>query len=53
MTFADQLREHVGMWVAVKDNDVLFSAGSPAELLEWIRENGQIADACFRVEAGR
>jgi len=46
---ADQLRPLVGRWVAIKDDDVLFDAQTPRELVGWLTEHGQKADSVFRV----
>jgi hypothetical protein len=52
MTLTDQLRRHIGQWVAVQGDSVIFSAGTAGELIEWLRENGLSADSCFRVPNG-
>lgn len=49
MNLTDQLRDCPGMWVAVKDDTVLVAAPTPGEIVEWLRENSQNADSCFRV----
>jgi len=46
---ADRLRAHTGEWVAIKDEDVLYTAGSPQELVGWLSRHGQRADSVFRV----
>jgi hypothetical protein len=47
--WADRLRPLVGRWVAIKDEDVLFDAGTPQELVRWLTEHGQKSDSVFRV----
>ena len=49
MSLLDQLRDCIGMWVAVQGENVLYAGGSPKEIIEWLNENGQVADSCFRV----
>lgn len=46
---ADRWRSLAGQWVAIKDDDVLHSADTPRELLEWLSRHGQKADSMFRV----
>jgi hypothetical protein len=43
------LRPHIGEWVAVKGNDVLVAAESPAAVLAWLSQHDQTADSMFRV----
>jgi hypothetical protein len=45
----DQLRDCIGMWVAVDDEKVLYAGGTPGELLEWLAENGATAKSVFCV----
>lgn len=45
----DRLRSLAGEWVAIKDEDVLHSASTPRELVEWLSRHGQKADSMFRV----
>lgn len=45
----DALRPHLGQWVAVKGARVLIAADTPGEVVEWLRENAEQADGCFRV----
>jgi hypothetical protein len=47
----DQLREHVGEWVAVGDGRVLVAASSPGDVARWLRENGLRAEQLYRVPA--
>jgi hypothetical protein len=49
MALADQLRDCIGMWVAVKGDSVLCVAATPGEIVQWLRENTLNADSCFRV----
>lgn len=46
---ADRLRPLTGQWVAIKDEDVLYAADSPQELVGWLARQGQRADSVFRV----
>lgn len=38
-----------GQWVAIKDDDLLYAADSPQELVGWLSRHGQRADSMFRV----
>lgn len=42
-------RPFVGQWVALKDDDVLYAANTPGQLVGWLNEHGQTADTMFRV----
>jgi len=44
-----RLTSFAGEWVAIKDGDVLHSASTPRELVEWLSRHGQKADSMFRV----
>ncbi|MGW0507575.1 hypothetical protein [Micromonospora sp. NPDC003241] len=46
---ADSLRAHVGRWVAVRDQAVIFAADSPIDVVLYLRKNGLTADSTFRV----
>jgi len=46
---ADRLRPLVGQWVAIKDDDILYGAKTPKQLVGWLSEHGQKADSVFRV----
>jgi hypothetical protein len=46
---AEALRPFIGLWVAVRDDDVLVAAPSPAEVVAWLAQHGQRAQAMFRV----
>ena len=39
----------MGQWVAVKGSRVLIAADTPGEVIQWLRENAEQADGCFRV----
>jgi hypothetical protein len=45
----ERLRTHVGRWVAIKDDDILYVADTPYELVGWLSRHGQQADGVFRV----
>lgn len=46
---ADRLRPLVGQWVAIKDDDIIYDAKTPQQLIGWLTEHGQKADSVFRV----
>jgi hypothetical protein len=46
---AEALRPFVGLWVAVRDGDVLVAAPSPREVVAWLTQHGQRAQSMFRV----
>lgn len=46
---ANRLRPLVGRWVAIKDDDILYDADTPKQLIGWLTEHGQKADSVFRV----
>lgn len=48
-SLADRLRPLVGRWVAIKDDDVLYAARTPQQLVGWLSKHGQKADSVFRV----
>lgn len=48
-TLAERLRALAGQWVAIKDDDILYDAGTPHQLVGWLTEHGQKADSVFRV----
>lgn len=48
-SLADRLRPFTGQWVAIKDEDILYAAGTPRELVGWLGRQGQSADSVFRV----
>jgi hypothetical protein len=45
----DALRPFIGMWVAVRDDEVLVAASSPREVVAWLAEHRQRAQSMFRV----
>lgn len=45
----DRLRPHMGQWVAVKDDDVMYAAPRPQQVVTWLAAHGQSADSMFRV----
>jgi hypothetical protein len=46
---AEALRPFVGLWVALRGDDVLVAAASPSEVVRWLTQHGQRAQAMFRV----
>ena len=46
---AEALRPFIGLWVAVRDDDVLVAAPSPAEVVAWLAKHNQRAQSMFRV----
>lgn len=46
---AEALRPFIGLWVAVRDDDVLVAAPSPAEIVAWLAKHRQRAQSMFRV----
>jgi hypothetical protein len=46
---AEALRPFVGLWVAVRGDDVLVAAPSPREVVAWLTQHGQHAQSMFRV----
>jgi hypothetical protein len=46
---AEALRPFIGLWVAVRDDDVLVAAPSPAEVVAWLTKHQQRAQSLFRV----
>jgi hypothetical protein len=47
----ERLRPHIGEWVAIKDDDVLVAADTPAAVLAWLSQHDQTADSMFCVPA--
>jgi hypothetical protein len=43
------LRDFIGRWVAVRDQEVLASADTPLDLVNVLRDQGYQADSVFRV----
>jgi siderophore synthetase component len=48
---AEALRPFVGQWVAVRGEEVLVAASSPAEVVSWLAQHQQQAESMFRVPA--
>ena len=48
-TLAEALRPFIGLWVAVRGNDVLVAASSPKEVVAWLARHRQRAQSLFRV----
>lgn len=46
---AEALRPFMGQWVAVRDDEVLVAANSPAEVVSWLAQHQQKAQSMFRV----
>lgn len=49
LTLTEALRPFIGLWVAVRDDDVLVAARSPAEVVAWLTKHRQRAQSMFRV----
>ncbi|HUB38351.1 MAG TPA: hypothetical protein VMA72_05830 [Streptosporangiaceae bacterium] len=48
---AEALRPFIGLWVAVRGEEVLVAASSPAEVVSWLAQHQQQAQSMFRVPA--
>jgi hypothetical protein len=48
-TLADALRPFIGLWVAVRGDEVLVAAPTPKDVVAWLTRHGQRAQAMFRV----
>lgn len=48
-TLAEALRPFIGQWVAVRGDEVLVAAHSPAEVVSWLARYQQRAQSVFRV----
>lgn len=46
---AEALRPFIGLWVAVRDDEVLVAAPSAKDVVAWLAQHGQRAQALFRV----
>lgn len=46
---AEALRPFIGLWVAIRDNEVLVAAPSPKDVVAWLTQHGQRAQSMFRV----
>jgi hypothetical protein len=48
-TLVEVLRPFIGLWVAVRGDEVLVVASSPKGVVAWLAEHGQHAQSMFRV----
>lgn len=48
-TSAEALRPYIGLWVAVRGDEVLVAAPTPKEVVAWLSQHGQRAQSMFRV----
>lgn len=48
-SLAEMLRPFIGLWVAVRGDDVLVAAPSPKEVVAWLAQHRQRAQSMFRV----
>jgi hypothetical protein len=48
-TLAEALRPFIGLWVAVRGDEVLVAASSPKEVVAWLSRHRQRAQSMFRV----
>jgi hypothetical protein len=46
---AETLRPYIGLWVAVRGDEVLVAAPTPKEVVAWLSRHGQRAQSMFRV----
>jgi hypothetical protein len=46
---AEALRPFIGLWVAVRDDEVLVAAPSPKQVVAWLAQHRQRAQSMFRV----
>jgi hypothetical protein len=46
---AEALRPYIGLWVAVRGDEVLVAAPTPKEIVAWLSQHGQRAQSMFRV----
>lgn len=46
---AEALRPFIGLWVAIRGNEVLVAAPSPKDVVAWLTQHGQRAQSMFRV----
>jgi hypothetical protein len=46
---AEALRPFIGLWVAVRNDEVLVAAPAPAEVVAWLAKHRQRAQSMFRV----
>jgi hypothetical protein len=45
----EALRPFIGMWVAVRGDEVIVAAPAPKEVVAWLAQHGQRAQSMFRV----
>jgi len=45
----DELRPFIGMWVAVRGDEVLVAAPTPKDVVAWLAQHNQRAQSMFRV----
>lgn len=48
-SLVEALRPFIGLWVAVRGNEVLVAAPSPKAVVAWLAQHGQRAQSMFRV----
>jgi len=48
-TLVEALRPFIGLWVAVRGDEVLVAAPSPKDVVAWLAQHGQRAQSMFRV----
>jgi hypothetical protein len=48
-TLVEALRPFIGLWVAVRGDEVLVAASSPKDVVAWLAQHGQRAQSMFRV----
>lgn len=48
-SLVEALRPFIGLWVAVRGDEVLVAASSPKEVVAWLARHGQRAQSMFRV----
>ena len=48
-SLAEALRPFIGLWVAVRGDEVLVAASSPKEVVAWLAQHHQRAQSMFRV----
>jgi hypothetical protein len=48
-TLAEAMRPFIGLWVAVRGNEVLVAAPSPNDVVAWLARHQQRAQSMFRV----
>ncbi len=48
-SLVEALRPFIGLWVAVRDDEVIVAAPSAREVVAWLAQHGQRAQSMFRV----